>query len=188
MMQEPTTFVEVAKMIGDSRLAKPLDQLTRHVEIEVHNAAFIPTATHVRHDIERLNWEARRFEIALNRVSRRLLDLPTDADRTLLKAREVLGDIVELCKKSLKIVSPKRGPRRKPGKLTCAIIVIEAWAFANGKPPSQNNEQAQEACEAYWRACGGKPSGNWQRMLIAARADGSRLRDLIRNEIRRGAE
>jgi hypothetical protein len=114
-MERPT-IADVSKMIGDSRLARPLEHLARHVEIEVHNAAFIPTATHVRHDIERLNFEARRFEIALNRVSKRLLDLPTDADRTLLKAREVLGDIVELCKKSLKIVSPKRGRKRKPGK------------------------------------------------------------------------
>src|SRR5262249_32644736 len=63
-----------------------------------------------------------------------------------------------------------------PGKITCALIVIEAWAFVKGKPPSHNNEDAQEACEAYWLACGGQSSAKWQWQLKLARADRSARR------------
>jgi len=189
-MTQETIFVEVAKMIGDSRLAKPLEQLAaKEVEIEVHNASFIPipTADKLKRDIVRLRDATKRFEIARDQVSRHLLDLPSNAATALPLAKEAISQIYAMCEEAL---GPprERDRRRKPGNLTCALIVIEAWAFANGKPPSANNEQAKEACEAYWRACGGKPSGNWQRMLKSARADRSRLRDLIQDQIRRGAE
>src|SRR5215510_1437389 len=108
------SFASVAKMIGDPRLAAPLAQLKREVRTEVHNAAFIPKSREVRRDLEELRREARRFEIALSRVSKRLLDLPMDADQSLKKASEALGDIAELCNKSLRTISTKPGAPRKP--------------------------------------------------------------------------
>src|SRR5262245_4299300 len=101
-MQEPLpSFASVANMIGDPLLVEPLEQLASEVKTEVLNAAFIPKPREVRSDIERLRRDARRFEMALSRVSKRLLDLPTDADQSLRKAKEALTDIVELCNKSL---------------------------------------------------------------------------------------
>jgi hypothetical protein len=179
------TFADLAKMIGDARLAKPLEQLARHVEIEVHNAPQ-PLAAEVRGNFERLRTATRRFEIALNQVSGHLLDLPSTAFVALPKAREAVSEILAMCQEAS--APSKPGRRREPGKLLCALIVIEAWAFAKGKPPSANNEHALEACEAYWLACGGQPSGNWHRTLKAARADKSRWRHSIRDEIRQGAE
>jgi len=190
-MQEPLatpTFADVAEGIGARRLEKVLAQLAREVETEVHNAKFISRPADVRRDVERLKDESRRLEIALNRVSKRLLDLPVDASESLLRAREAIRDIVTLCDKSASIISAKPGRKRAPGKITCALIVIEAWASVRGKAPSANNEDAQEVCAAYWLACGGQPSANWQRTLKAARADRSAWRKYIRDEIRRGAE
>ena len=182
------TFADVAKMIGDARLAKPLEQLARQVEIEVHNASFFrqPPAAKVTANLKRLWAATRRFEIALNQVSSHVLELPATAFDALPKGREAVSEILAMCKEAS---GPgKSGRRRKPGKVTCALIVIEAWASVGGKAPSANNQDAQEACETYWKACGGQPSGNWQRTLKAARTDKSRWRHYIRDEIRQGAE
>src|SRR5262245_4676255 len=115
-------FVGVANTIGDPRLAEPLAKLASEIDTEVHNAAFIPKSREVKRDLERLRRDARRFEIALSRVSKRLLDLPMDADQSLKKAREALSDIAELCNKSLRTISTKPGAPRKPGRVTCALI------------------------------------------------------------------
>ena len=184
------SFASVAKMIGDPRLAAPLAQLKREVRTEVHNAAFIPKSREVRRDLEELRREARRFEIALSRVSKRLLDLPMDADQSLKKASEALSDIAELCNKSLAIISPKHGALKKPGRVTCALIVVEAFTLVKDRVPGPNNPFVQSVCEDYWQACGGHPSApaNWRRTIIAALADRSALRRYIRNEIRLGTE
>src|SRR5262245_41971900 len=186
-LQQPS-FASVANMIGDPRLAAPLAQLKREVRTEVHDAAFIPKATGVKRDIERLRREARRFEIALSRVSR-LIDLPTDADQSLKKASEALSDIAELCNKSVQF-SPKRGAPRKPGRVTCALVVIEALALVKGKAPAAKSPTAQSACEEYWRCCGGKAGdpANWRRTIWIALADQSAWRRHIRDEIWKGTE
>ena len=186
-MQEPfatPTFADVADKIGARRLEKSLAQLAREIETEVHNAEFIPRHADVRRDIKSLNFETRRFEIALSRVSTRLLDLPVGADQTLLRAREATRDISALCDKALSFIPVEPGRKRPPGKITCALVVIEAWDFVKGRAPSANNEHAQEACEVYWRACGGQPSANWQNTLKAARGVHNKWRQHIRNEIR----
>ena len=182
------SFASVAKMIGDPRLAAPLAQLKREVRTEIDNAAFIPKPREVRSDVERLRRDARRFEIALSRVSKRLLDLPTDADQHLKKAKEALSDIAELCNKSLAIISPKRGALKKPGRLTCALIVIEAFTLVKDRVPGATNSFVQAACVDYWQACGGYASDpdNWRRTIITALADQSSWRRHIRNEIRLG--
>jgi hypothetical protein len=182
------TFADVAKMIGDARLAKPLEQLARQVEIEVHNASFFPQplAAEVGANFQRLRTATRRFEIALNQVSSHLLELPGTAATALPKAREAVSEILAMCNDAS--APGKPGRRREPGKVTCALIVIEAWASVGGKAPSANNQDAQEACETYWQACGGQPSGNWQRTLKAARVVQSNWRQYIRDKIRQGAE
>jgi hypothetical protein len=178
------TFADVAKMIGDARLAKPLEQLARQVEIEVHNTTQ-PSAAEVRANFQRLRTATRRFEMALNQVSSHLLDLPATAATALPNAREAVSEILAMCKEA---APGKSGRRREPGKITCALIVIEAWAFVRGKGPSANNQDAQGACETYWQACGGQPSRNWQRTLKAARVVRSNWRQYIHDEIRQGAE
>jgi hypothetical protein len=184
-------FAEVAETIGNSRLEKPLRRLAENVKIEVYEAT--PPLAEVKRGVERVKADARRFEAALRRVS--ALDLTFGAAEALLKLRGLMADkiipeVTTLSNKTLSRRSGKRGPKRKPNpsKLTCALIVIEAWTFAKGKAPSANNERAQEACEAYWRACTGGPSVNWQRILKSARIDQSRWRSYVRGEIRRGAE
>ena len=179
------TFADVAKMIGDARLAKPLEQLARQVDIEVHNTPR-PLAAEVGANFQRLRTATRRFEIALNQVSSQFLELPAAAFDALPKAREAVSEILAMCKDASGPGKP--GRRRPPGKVTCALIVIEAWAFVKGKAPSANNQDAQEACETYWQACAGQRSANWQRTLKAARTVKSKWRQYIRDEIRQGAE
>ena len=183
-------FVGVANTIGDPRLAEPLAKLASEIDTEVHNAAFIPKSREVKWGIERLRRDARRFEIALSLVSKRLLDLPMDADQSLKKASEALSDIAELCNKSLAIISPKHGALKKPGRVTCALIVVEAFTLVKDRVPGANNPFVQSVCEDYWQACGGHPSdpANWRRTIITALADRSALRRYIRNEIRLGTE
>src|SRR5262245_11114704 len=177
-------------MIGDPRLAAPLAQLKTEVRTEVDNAAFIPKPREVKRDIERLRRDARRFEIALSRVSKRLVDLPTDADQSLKKANEALNDITELCNKSLRTISTKPGALKKPGRVTCALIVVEAFTLVKDRVPGANNFTVQSACEDYWQACGGHASDpeNWRRTIDTALKDQSAWRRHIRNEIRFGTE
>src|SRR5262245_48689938 len=188
-LQQPS-FASVANMIGDPRLAAPLAQLKQEVRPEVHNAGFITKPKGVKRDIEWLRRDARRFEIALSRVSKRLIDLPMDTDQSLKKAHEALSDIVELCNKSLQTISTTSGAPRKPGKVTCALIVIEAFTFAKDRVPSANNSSVQSACEDYWQACGGHASdlANWRRTITAALKDQSPWRRHIRDKIWQGTE
>jgi hypothetical protein len=188
-LQQPS-FASVANMIGDPRLAAPLAQLKREVRTEVHNAGFITKPREVKRDIERLIRDARRFEIALSRVSKRLIDLPTDADRRLKKASEALSDIAELCNNCLKTISTKPGAPRKPGRVTCALIVIEAFTLVKDRVPGANNPDVQSACEDYWLACGGHASdvANWRRTITTALKDQSSWRRHIRDKIWQGTE
>ena len=115
-----SSFASVAELIGDARLAKPLEQLARQVEIEAHNAKFIPRPADVRREIERVKRNARRFEASLKLLSgRRLLDLPSRAfgkeENSLGNARKATHDIIALCEESL--IRGKRGRKRRPGRV-----------------------------------------------------------------------
>jgi hypothetical protein len=182
------SFVDVARVIGDCRLEKALRELATTVETEIHNAGFVPLRADVRADVRRLKTEAKRFEIALNRVSKRSLELPIRESECLPAARQAMHNIVALCDKTLLIIPDKGGRVSKPGRITCAVIVIEAWAFVRGRAPSANNERVQEACDEYWRAIGKGGSSNWRRSITAARKNEGALRHYIRDEIRRCAE
>jgi hypothetical protein len=184
------TFASVARKIGNRRLEKVLAQLAANVETEVHNAKHIPKRSDVRDNLKLLKGEAQRFEKALNKIS--LLDVPSAAIERLRVARKTTRDVSALYDNVLSNISVKRGPKR-PGRVTCALIVIEAWAFARGRPPGANNAKAQEACEDYWRAYGGSPIGkgdadNWRKTIKDALADRSALRRYIRDEIQFEAE
>jgi hypothetical protein len=65
-------FANVAKIIGAAQLAKPLEQLSTNIEIEVHDVSVVPK-TPATDDFQRLRVAARRFQIALDEVSSRLL-------------------------------------------------------------------------------------------------------------------
>jgi hypothetical protein len=188
-LQRPS-FASVANIIGDPRLAAPLAQLRREVRAEVDNAGFITKPRGVKRDIERLRRDARRFEITLSQASKRLIDLPTDADQRLKKASEAVSDIAELCNNSLRTISTTLGASRKPGRVTCALIVIEAFALVKDRVPGANNSSVQSACEHYWQACGGHASdlANWRRTITTALKDQSAWRRHIRDKIWQGTE
>jgi len=191
--REPS-FSKVARKIGETDwLEKALHGLARTVATDINNAKFSAKRSEVRGDVKQLKAKTRKFERALDRVSKRWLDLPMDEIECLPKARKATRDIIALCDKTLLIISGKAGPPKKPGRVVCAMIVIEAWALARrGKPPSQNNLDAQDACEAYWQACRGSPvetdeGRDWRRSIGAARNRKDELRQWIRTEMGRYA-
>ena len=189
-MSEPT-FASVARKIGDLRLEEALRKLAVNIKNEIHNADFVPLRAKVRSDVKRLKAEARRFEVALNRVSKLFLALPANESDCLPVARQAMCNVIALCDTALSITSPKGGVRKKPGRVTCALIVIEAWAFVHGRTPGHHNDFAQEACDDYWRACGGTregDAGRWRRQITAARANKGAFRRYVHDEIRRCAK
>jgi hypothetical protein len=191
MLDDVPSFASVAQRIGNCRLEKALRHLSAQIEIEIHNAEFVPLRGDVRADVKRLKEQAQRFERALDCVSQRVMDLPVLEIDCLSKARQAMLSVVALCDKSLSIISGKGGALKKPGRVTCALIVIEAWTFVNGRTPGHNNDAAQEVCDEYWRACGGKREGDpskWYRHMTAALKSKGRWRDYIREKIRCGVE
>ena len=184
------TFANVARKIGNPRLEKVLAQLAAN-----HSAKSASRRADLRGDVGLLKKQAEGFEKALSRISKgfRLLDLPVDANECLPNARKTSRDVAALCDKALSLISRKSGRLKRPGRETCALIVIEAWSFVHGKPPGANNAKAQEACDDYWRAYGGSPigkadTGNWRKTIKDALAVRSALRRYIRDEIRFEAE
>jgi hypothetical protein len=163
------TFASVARKIGNPRLEKVLAQRAVDIETEVHNTKFIRKPSDVRNSFNVLKSEAQRFEKALSNIS--MLDVPAYAIERLPVARKAVREVSTLCDEALSDTSVKRGAPKKPGRVTCALIVIEAWAFAHGRLPGANNPKTQEACEEYWRASGGPPIGkegdpsNWRKTV-----------------------
>ena len=191
MVEVQSPFATVARKIGNPRLEKVLAQLAANIATEVPGAERMPKQSEVRDNLKLLKGEARRFEKALNKIS--LVDISFSAIECLRVARKTTRDVSEVCDKTLSNISLKRGAPKRPGRITCALIVIEAWDFARGGPPGANNPNAQKACEDYWRAYGGPPTGkdepgSWRKTMKDALADRSALRRYIRDEIRFEAE
>jgi hypothetical protein len=192
MVKAQNPFASVARKIGNRRLEKVLAQLAGNVATEVHSAKHIPKLSDVRNNLKLLQGEAQRFEKALSKIS--LLDIPSVAIECVRVARKTTRDVSALSEKVLSNISVNRAVPKRPGRVTCALIVIEAWAFARGRPPGANNTKAQEACEDYWRALGGPPIGKegdpgiWRKTLKDALPDRSALRRYIRYEIQLEAE
>ena len=190
-MVESTALCYGIRKIGNPRLEKVLAQLAANIATEAPGAERISKRSEVRDSLKLLKGEARRFEKALSKIS--LLDISFSAIECLRVARKTTRDVSEVCDKILSNISLKRGAPKRPGRITCALIVIEAWDFARGGPPGASNPKAQKACEDYWRAYGGPPigkgdPGSWRKTMKDALADRSALRRYIRDEIRFEAE
>src|SRR6185503_17622495 len=93
----------------------------------------IPKRSEVRDNLKLLKGDARRFEKALSKIS--LLDISFSAIECLRVARKTARDVSEVCDKTLSNISLKRGAPKRPGRITCALIVIEAWDFARADHP-----------------------------------------------------
>jgi hypothetical protein len=186
MLDEAPSFASVADKIGNRALEKVLRQLASEVGKEIRFAKSTPLRAQVRSDLKRLKAETKRFESALNRVP--LLELPSSEIDCLPQARQTIHDIKALCDATLSIHSAKGGVRKKPGRVTCAMIVIEAWAYVRGDLPGSNNREVQEICDDYWGACGyetigqGDP-GNWRRTVTDALSKQGAMRRYIRHVI-----
>jgi hypothetical protein len=192
-------FVGVARKIGDPGLAKVLEALSVNIKTERHNANF-NKEYHNRADViaeaKTLKAKAERFSKALEDFAKkRILDTSPGASKCLYPpritvVRKVIRDVISLCDNTI-VVNPGKRGQRSPGRLTCALIVVEAWTSAHGRRPGHNNEKAQEACEDYWLAAGcerGRSHSLWERHITKALQNQSALRDFIRNEIRLSAE
>src|SRR5215472_4175924 len=90
----------------------------------------------------------------------------------LRNVRRDTRNVIEWCDRSLRVVSDKGGVGKKPGRATCAMIVIKAWAFVRGKTPGANNHEVHAICDEYWLACGCASIG---RSAQLAHINGRRL-------------
>jgi hypothetical protein len=184
MLDEASSFASVASKIGDCRLEKMLRQLASDVEKEIRFAKSTPLRAEVRSDVKRLKAETKRFETALNRIP--LMELPISDIEYLPQAWQTIHGIIELCDRMLSMHSAKGGVRKKPGRVTCAMLVIEAWSLVRGDLPGANNRDVQEICDDYWCACGhgavgqGDPS-NWRRTVTEALSNQGAMRRYIRH-------
>jgi len=175
------SFASVAREIGEPRLELVLAQLARRVRIDIHNSKFVRKRSEIRSSVKKLKADARRFYRTMERV--RTFELPFYDLRNI---RRETRNVIEWCDRSLRVVSDKAGAGKKPGRATCAMIVIEAWAFVHGKTPGANNHTVHAICDEYWLACGYASIGdprNWRASTADALASRSRLRHFIRDEI-----
>src|SRR5262245_59259183 len=131
MVKAQSPFASVARKIGNRRLEKVLAQLSANISTEVQNTKHLPKVSDVRNNFRLLKGEAQRFERALGRIS--LLDVPVSAIECLPDARKTTRDISALCDKALSNISVKRGAPKRPGRVTCALIIIEEGAFERGR-------------------------------------------------------
>ena len=167
-MRTDDSFSSLAKkMGGDARHAAVLRALSRSVKREVKNASRWPRNREVRSALKSLRTECDRFALALKRLDISSLDI---ADLGIPdKAGDVIETVRAMCDKALSMNPPEHG-NPKPGMFTCALIVCEVWASLRKRPPSHNNDDAQEACEEYWLACGqaGGKAGRWEHHIKQA--------------------
>jgi hypothetical protein len=172
-MPEDDSFSLLAKkMGGGAHHAAALRKLSRDVKIEVENASIMPRNSEARTALKKLRMECDRFAFALKRLDAwMLLYLPMDDCGITDKARCDIEALRVMCDNALSMNPPQHG-NRKPGMVTCALIVCEVWASTHKRAPGHNNDRAHEACETYWGACGqprSKAVGRWEHYLKRAR-------------------
>jgi hypothetical protein len=175
------SFASVARKIGEPRLERVLAQLGDRVRTDIHNAKFVRKRSEIRSSVKKLKADARRFYRTMERVS--IFELPL---HDLRNVRRETRNVIEWCDRSLRVVSDKGGVGKKPGRATCAMIVVEAWAFIHGKTPGANNHTVHAICDDYWLACGYQSLGdprNWRTSMADALASRSGSRQVIRNDI-----
>jgi hypothetical protein len=186
-VDDAPSFSSIARAIGDRRLEPTLQDLSECIikrEIKLKNAR--APRSEVRRAITELRKKATEFETAINGVWKVVLELPIDFLPSLKAAREAMHSVVADSGKALSMISPKGGARKKPGLVSCAMIVIEAWASVHGSTPGHDNETAQEICADYWLASTGTPADGeymWSRHIRTASKSQSKLRHFIRDRV-----
>jgi hypothetical protein len=183
------SFSSIARAIGDPRLEPALQNLSECVierEIKLKNRLHL--RSEIREALTELRKKATEFETAIDRVSKVILELPVvdGCLPSLAAARQALHPLVAYSDKALSMISPKGGARKKPGLVSCAMIVIEAWASVHGSTPGHDNETAQEICADYWLASTGIPADGeymWSRHIRTASKEQSNLRHFIRDQV-----
>jgi len=119
----------------------------------------------VRKHLKSVKDGIRRFEATLNAADNGWAELSYPIDYDTRAVRDALAKLGEVCDRGLAEV-PKGGHPSEPGRLICAIVVVEAWTKVHGQQPSAASRQPQQRCDDYWRACGYPSLGyprNWER-------------------------
>jgi hypothetical protein len=153
-----------------------------------------PLCKEVRSRFLRVQAAASEMDRALDGIRDGLLWMtPKDID-AFPAIRQALRKAVEMSDRTFKSIPSggRKRARRLAGptaRVTCAIVVIEAWTALHGKPRGGHNDSIGEICEKYWRACGGPRTGkdgdpgNWRRPMKEALADQSALRRYVHSEL-----
>jgi len=178
-----TSFATLAKLIGDPTIASKLENAARAVKTEIHNAKYAaqypyPTVSDTRDRVKQVQRDARRFKVALRRVSdpeRPSLNLPWHMLEAVIAAGDATEKVLVRCGKVLARYDNDGRPRI-PGKVACACIVVDAWSEVRGSVPGHNNQDLARACELLWHLCGGES------------INGADWSNAIRNAKRRSAE
>jgi hypothetical protein len=192
-------FADVATdMVGGET---PPEWLTRALLIFARTVATTglseegdPLCKEVRSRLLRVQAAANEMDRALNDIRDGLLRMTSKDVDEFPAIRQALRKAVEMSDRALKSI-PRGGRKRArrmagpTARVTCAIVVIEAWTALRGKPRGSHNVSIGEICEKYWRACGGPRTGkdgnpeNWRRPTKEALADQSALRRYVHSEL-----
>jgi hypothetical protein len=153
-----------------------------------------PFCKEVRSRFRRVQAAASKVDRALDGIQDGLLWMTAKDIDAFPAIRQALRKTDEMSNRALKNI-PSGGrtrARRMAGptaRVTCAIVVIEAWTALYGEPRGAHNDKIGEICEKYWRACGGPQTGkdgdpgNWRRRMKEALADQSALRRYVHSEL-----
>jgi hypothetical protein len=180
-------FAVIANKLGDGRLEKVFRELAFHINTDIRNAKSVPLRLEIRSDFRELKAEVKRFEVAISRAGKHLLELTSTEIEYLRAARQTVDRLNGMCDRVLSDISDKGGRNKEPGRVICAVIVIESYKFTKGRFPGANNKRLQQVCDDYWVASGQETLGdlgNWRRSLIAALALNNALRREVRDQVR----
>jgi hypothetical protein len=79
---------------------------------------------------------------------------PEEVAQALYILPQIKKDLDRLAK-----VIKRKGRKPDAQRVVCAAVVTRAWKIVHGK--ASKSRDVQEACNEYWRACGGKQIGGW---------------------------
>jgi hypothetical protein len=172
------------RVIGRDEFVKALQSLAETLRSELRGPLREPPK--FRANMERLRNDARRFKTSLDRATQglALLYWSMTGPKWPGQAHKAAERIVKLADETLARTPAvkKKGRPKQPGRITTALMVIEAWLAAYGQAPGHGNAEAWAYCEEVWRACGGKPGCKrslWKRHLQAALKTSGPMRDRI---------
>jgi hypothetical protein len=136
-------FADIARDIAGGEppewLVQGLEELARQVAIAGLSEAGDPTRALLRSRFERVQTAARKMDRTLNAVRDGFLWMTSYDLDNLRTIRGALRTATELCERVLKKIPNASGPtraRRQAGptaRMTCAIVVIEAWTVLRGE-------------------------------------------------------